>query len=122
MSDDRRGLILVAVLSGGVALLLIATFALTVALLQLQGAEYQQRLQRARASAEAGVVLLDASLRQGWLRGEGLPATAPPLPGGHGLEIDVIGYRPLADGVVEIEVRGRVAGASAVAGAQLRYP
>ncbi len=122
MKNDRRGLILVAVLSGGVALLLIATFALTVALLQLQGAEYQQRMQRARATAEAGVVLLDAVLRERWSRGEGLPATAPTLPGGHGLEVRVIGYRPLAAGLVEVEVRGAEAGAIAVAGAELRYP
>ncbi|MDZ7707449.1 MAG: hypothetical protein U5J97_06060 [Trueperaceae bacterium] len=122
MKNDRRGLILVAVLSGGVALLLIATFTLTVALLQLQGAEYQQRMQRARATAEAGVVLLDAVLRERWSRGEGLPDTAPPLPGGHGLELRVIGYRPLAVGLVEVEVEGGEAGAIAVAGAELRYP
>ncbi len=122
MRSERRGLILVAVLTGGVALLAIATAALTVALLQLQGAEYQQRSQRARATAEAGVVLVDAVLRERWSRGEGLPATAPPLPGGHGLEVRLIGFRPLATDLVEIEVEGREAGAIAVAGAKLRYP
>ena len=122
MRSERRGMILVAVLIGGIALLAIATAALTVALLQLQGAEHQQRSQRARAAAEAGVVLVDAVLADRWSRGEGLPDAAPPLPGGHGLEIRLIGFRPLAADLVEIEVEGREAGAVAVAGAKLRYP
>lgn len=115
-------MILVAVLTGGVALLAIATAALTVALLQLQGAEYQQRSQRARAVAEAGVVLVDTVLEERWRQGGGLPDTAPPLPGGHGLEIRLIGFRPLAPDLIEIEVEGRHAGAIAVAGAKLRFP
>ena len=115
-------MILVAVLLGGLALLAIATAALTVALLQLQGAEYQLRSQRARATAEAGVVLVDAVLRERWSRGEGLPDAAPQLPGGHGLDVRLIAFRPLAADRVEIEVEGREAGAVAVAGAKLRYP
>lgn len=118
---DRRGIVLVAVLLGGAALLLLATAALTAALVQAQGAAWSARAQRARAAARAGIVLVDAVLEREVARSGAAPESVPALPAGHGLDVAVLDYRRIARREVEVEVEGRAAGARALAGARLAY-
>lgn len=117
----RRGIVLVAVLLGGAALLLLATAALTAALVQAQGAAWSARAQQARAAARSGIVLVDAMLAREVARSGAAPAEAPTLPDGHGLDVAVLDYRRTASREVEVEVEGRADGARAVAGARLAF-
>lgn len=117
----RRGIVLVAVLLGGAALLLLATAAATAALVQAQGAAWTARAQRARATARAGIVLVDAVMAREVARSGVAPEAAPTLPAGHGLDVELLGYRRTASREVEVEVEGRADGARAVAGARLGY-
>jgi hypothetical protein len=117
----RRGIVLVAVLLGGVALLLVVSAALTAALVQAQGAAWSARAQRARAAARGGIVLVDAVLEREVARSGAAPEAAPALPTGHGLEVTVLDYRRIGPREVEVEVEGRADGATARAGARLAY-
>lgn len=121
LAGRRRGVALVAALLTGLALVLLATAAATVALLDLQGARYGRAAQQARAAARSGVELAQVRLAA-YVREHGaLPGAPPPLDPPPALDAAWGAYRRLDDGACEVEIVGRAGGAVATAGARLRF-
>lgn len=118
----RTGMVLVAVLLTGTALIVIATLAALMGFMQLEGARYAQRRQAAEAAAHSGVVLVEVVLAAHVRTTGALPPDPPPLPEVEGLAFRLLTYRPSGPRDVEVEVEARRAGAVARAGARLRVP